>query len=241
MEPLHILFILAVGVAAGFIQRVSGFGLAIFAMMLLPYFTPTHTAAVAIACLMSSATTTFNTLRYRRGIDFRMSLPMLCTALVTIPVAVYFSSVVSGRIFSVLLGVVLIALSTYFLFFFDRIKLRPTISGALATGAVSGVLGGLFSTSGPPVVLYLSNTARDNATYFATIQFYFCVTNLYSTLMRAAGGIIDLDVLTYAAVGILGSMAGDLLGGRVFDSLDSDKLKRIIYIGMIVSGIIMLF
>ncbi|MBQ2863737.1 MAG: hypothetical protein IJE84_06125 [Clostridia bacterium] len=63
MQPLHILFILAVGVAAGFIQRVSGFGLAIFAMMLLPYFTPTHTAAVAIACLMSSATTTFNTLR----------------------------------------------------------------------------------------------------------------------------------------------------------------------------------
>ena len=50
-----------------------------------------------------------------------------------------------------------------------------------------------------------------------------------------------MGVLTYAAVGILGSMAGDLLGGRVFDSLDSDKLKRIIYIGMIVSGFIMLF
>ncbi|MBQ2863735.1 MAG: sulfite exporter TauE/SafE family protein [Clostridia bacterium] len=94
--------------------------------------------------------------------------------------------------------------------------------------------GGISST-------LLGYTARDNATYFATIQFYFCVTNLYSTLMRAAGGIIDVGVLTYAAVGILGSMAGDLLGGRVFDSLDSDKLKRIIYIGMIVSGFIMLF
>ncbi|MBQ2863736.1 MAG: hypothetical protein IJE84_06120 [Clostridia bacterium] len=90
---------------------------------------------------------------------------MLCTALVTIPVAVYFSSVVSGRIFSVLLGVVLIALSTYFLFFFDRIKLRPTLSGALATGAVSGVLGGLFSTSGPPVVLYLSYSRGESNSY----------------------------------------------------------------------------
>ena len=231
MELLHILLLIIIGLAAGFIQRVSGFGLAIFAMMFLPYLAPTHTAAVAIACLFSTATTVYNTLRYRKNIEYRTVIPMLCAALPTITVAV----------FSILLGLVLIALSAYFLFFIERIKIRPTLSGGLFTGALSGVLGGLFSTSGPPVVLYLSNATSDNAVYFATIQFYFCITNVYSTVVRAANGIIDGTVLLYAAVGIVGCLLGDALGTRVFERLDSARLKRIIYIGMIVSGALMLF
>lgn len=241
MHPIHIFLLLAVGLAAGFIQRVSGFGLAIFAMMFLPYFVPTHTAAVAIACLFSCATTICNTVRYRRNIEYKTAIPMLCTALPCISAAVRFSSFVSARVFSILLGLVLIALSAYFLFFIDRISIRPTVAGGLFTGALSGVLGGLFSTSGPPVVLYLSNAAPTNAIYFATIQFYFCVTNIYSTAARAVSGIIDGTVLTYAAVGIAGCLVGDALGSRVFDRLDSTRLKRIIYIGMIVSGVFMLF
>lgn len=241
MELLHIFLLIIIGLAAGFIQRVSGFGLAIFAMMFLPYLAPTHTAAVAIACLFSTATTVYNTLRYRKDIEYRTVIPMLCAALPTITVAVYFSSVVSARVFSILLGLVLMALSAYFLFFIERIRIRPTLSGGLFTGALSGVLGGLFSTSGPPVVLYLSNATTDNAVYFATIQFYFCITNIYSTAVRAANGIIDGSVILYAAVGIVGCLLGDALGTRVFERLDSAKLKRIIYIGMIVSGALMLF
>ena len=241
MDITDIILLITIGAAAGFIQRVSGFGLAIFAMMFLPYFSPSHTAAVAIACLFSTATTVFNTVRYYRDIDYKICVPMLCTALPAITVAVCFSSLVSARVFSILLGIVLIGLSAYFLFFIERISIRPTLSGGLFVGVLSGVLGGLFSTSGPPVVLYLSNAAPDNAVYFATIQFYFCITNIYSTVVRAANGIIDGTVLLWAAVGIVGCLIGDALGTRVFRRLDSSRLKRIIYIGMILSGILMLF
>ena len=37
---------------------------------------------------------------------------------------------------------------------------------------------------------------------------------------------------------ILGCMLGDFIGGRVFQKLDPAKLKTIIYLGMIASGII---
>lgn len=241
MEPLHFLYVILVGFGAAFVQRVSGFGLGIFAMMFLPHFLPSHTAAATISCLFSCYTTTFNSIRYRKNVAYKTAIPMLAAALISIPIAVYFAAKVSAKIFEILLGSVLIVLSIYFLFFNKKIKIKPTIPNGIIAGTLGGALNGLFSTGGPPAVLYLTNATPDNATYFATIQFYFCLTNIYATANRAIGGLITVDLLIYAGVGILGCIAGDFLGRKIFDKLDAQKLKYIIYIGMIISGVLMLF
>ena len=107
-------------------------------------------------------------------------------------------------------------------------------------GALSGTLNGLFSTGGPPVVLYMAAAIADKAVYFATIQTFFGFTNVFSTAMRAVSGIITLRVLVLAAVGAVGCMIGDRIGSRVFDRISSEKVKKIIYLGMIVSGALMI-
>jgi uncharacterized membrane protein YfcA len=58
--------------------------------------------------------------------------------------------------------------------------------------------------------------------------------------MRAMNGILNTQILLYAAIGVIGCMAGDYVGRIVFDQLDGTKLKRIIYLGMIISGVLML-
>ncbi len=241
MNLWHCVFLILIGMGAGFVQRVSGFGLGIFAMVFLPHFMPSHTAAAAISSLFACVTATYNALRYRKNVEYKTALPMICAALISIPIAVHFSSVVSGNIFKILLGIVLIVLSLYFIFFNKRIKIRPDFKNGILAGALGGTLGGLFSTGGPPAVLYLSSATSDNIAYFATIQFYFCFTNLYATTVRVVNGIITTNILVYAAIGMVGCMIGDFVGRIVFDKLDSDKLKLIIYIGMIISGIVMFF
>ena len=241
MNPLHALFLVLIGIGAGFVQRVSGFGLGIFAMLFLPHFLPSHTAAVAISSLFSCVTSSYNAIKYRKNIVYKTALPMMCAALIAIPIAVRFSAVVSGNIFHILLGAVLILLSFYFMLFNQNIRLKPTFCNGILAGALGGMLGGLFSTGGPPAVLYLSSATKDNITYFATIQFYFCFANLYAMTMRAINGIVNADILIYAAVGVIGCMIGDFIGKTVFDKLDSKKLKIIIYIGMLISGMIMFF
>lgn len=240
MEALEYLLLAIVGFGAGFVQRVSGFGLGIFAMIFLPHFMPTHTAAAAISSLFSCITTTYNAIKFRKSASYKTALPMLIASLVTIPFAVYFSSKISGRIFEILLGAVLVILSIYFLILGNKIRIKPTVINGTISGALGGILGGLFSTGGPPAVLYLASATNDKITYFATIQFYFCITNLYATVTRAVSGVIDGRVLLFSAVGMVGCMLGDFIGGRVFRKLDSAKLKTIIYLGMIASGIIML-
>lgn len=240
MDLWQSVFLVLIGFGAGFVQRASGFGLGIFAMLFLPHIMPSHTAAAAISSLFSCVSTTYNTIRYRKNVAYKTALPMVLAALVAIPVAVHFSAVVSGNIFKILLSIVLIVLSLYFLLFQQKIRMKPTVPNGILAGALGGTLTGLFSTGGPPAVLYLTNATENNITYFATIQFYFCFTNLYATTVRVANNIINLEILLYAALGMVGCMTGDFVGKKLFDKLDSKKLKRVIYIGMLLSGILML-
>lgn len=239
LELLPLTLLVLIGLGAGFVQRVSGFGLSIFAMIFLPYLMST-TDAVTVATILSLSATILNTVKHYKHVLYRIALPMVGAALVSIPIAVRFSVMVPEDVFKILLGVVLIALSLYFLFFNQNVRIKPTIFSGIASGTISGVLGGLFSTSGPPAVLYLSSAISDNLIYFATIQFYFCLTNIYTISVRIASGIVGWNILPYVVVGIAGCFVGDFIGKLVFDKLDAKKLKTIIYIGMIISGVMML-
>lgn len=240
IELILAILIAVVGLGASFVQRVSGFGLGIFAMLFLPYLLPTPVASATVSCLFSCGTSTYNAIKYRKNVPYKTVLPLLISAMIIIPVAVAFSAAVPDRIFEILLGAILILLSAYFLFFDSKIKFTPSILKGTLCGALGGALNGLFSTGGPPVVLYMTHATSDNKAYFAGIQFYFAITNIYATVMRAINGLVTLELLVYSAIGMLGCLVGDLLGRMVFDKLDGKKLKLIIYIGMIVSGALMI-
>ena len=239
LDLLPIILLILIGAGAGFVQRVAGFGLGIFAMLFLPYLMP-HTAAAAVACLFSCCTSSYNAVKHRKSVHFSTLLPLLAGALVVVPIAVRFSTKVPDDRLKPLLGAVLILLSIYFLFFSRRIHIRPNVPAGLLCGGMGGALSGLFSAGGPPIVLYLIHATEDKAVYFATIQFYFAVNNIYTTAVRAANGIITGPVLLCAAVGVIGCFAGDRIGSRVFDRLDGQKVKLVIYAGMILSGVLMI-
>ncbi len=235
-QIILISFITAMG---GFIQRVTGFGFGIFVMLFFPYIMKTHTSAAAISTLVSCTISIYNAFLYRKHIPYKKCIPLVLSALITIPIAVRFSVFVSGDFFKKALGIVLIGLSIFFLFLNGRLKIKPTARNGLIAGGVGGILSGLFSTGGPPVVLYLMNAFSDNLMYFTSTQFYFAFTGIYSTLVRAFNGIITFEVVVYSVIGFAGSMIGNFVGKMVFDKLQTQKLRQLIYIGMIVSGIIM--
>lgn len=241
MQGFQLLPFALVGMGAAFVQRVSGFGMGLFAMLFLPYMLPSYTAAATISCIFSCVTSTYNACKYHSHIPLRTILPMLAAALITIPVAVLLAQYIPQRLFQVLMGTLLILLSIYFLCVQGKIHIQPTTIGAICAGAVGGALNGLFSTGGPPIVLYLTHALTDNLSYFAGIQFYFSITNIYATIVRVLNGVVNRDILLAAAVGLTGCLLGDWLGAKVFQNLDAKRLKQVIYIGMIFSGILMIF
>lgn len=240
IDIILILALIGVGMGSAFIQRVSGFGSGIFSMLFLPYLFGNTVTAAAVSGMWSTATTVFNAIRHRKSIDFKMILPIIIPAMIMVTLSVQLSKSVSSGIMMMVLGGVLILLSIYFLLFSQRIRLKASVPGGIAIGTVGGVLSGLFSTGGPPVVLYLSGIISNKAIYFATIQGYFAITDLYGLGTRIVSGIITWQVLLFAAIGWVGSFIGNTLGCLVFSKLNAQTLKRVIYFGMIVSGAIMI-
>lgn len=236
---LTAVLLILVSAGGAFVQRVTGFGLGIFNMLFMPYFLPSSSVAAAITGMQSCVLNVYHGVTQRRHILWRTMLPVLVAAMIAIPAAVALSVWLPQSLLKRLLGVVLMGLSVYFLFFSQRIHLRPTVVNGLIAGACGGMLNGLFSTGGPPVVLYLLHATSDKLTYFATIQAYFGITNLFSTGNRILSGVIDWQIAGYAAVSLLGIALGDRLGSVVFHRLNADKFRKIIYIGMLLSGMLM--
>lgn len=223
-----------------FLQRVTGFGYGIFMMMFLPGLVGSSVESAALAGLISCCTCSYNAIRMRGSVQWKLAVPTVAASLITVPIAVRWVTVVPETLVRTLLGVVLILLSIYFLFFAGKIKLRPSVPGGLAAGAVSGILGGMFSMGGPPIVLYLVQAISDKTAYIATMQAHFAVINLYTAGTRALNGIITAKVLGWFAIAVMGSMVGNYIGGKLFDRLDSVKVKKLVYLVMIASGLTMI-
>lgn len=234
----YLLLILVCGGGA-FIQRITGFGMGIFAMLFLPYFLPSQGMCAAIMGLLSMFSSGYNAIRNRKSIRWKVILPLMAAAMAVIPIAVRLSATLPQAVLKRLLGVVLVVLSVYFLFFSKRVHLKPSLGNALAAGVLGGALNGLFSTGGPPIVLYLIHALPDKLAYFATVQAYFAATNLFSAVTRALNGILTGQVLILTAVALIGTFLGNTAGGAVFEKLDADRLRKVVYISMLVSGVLM--
>ncbi|MBP5270029.1 MAG: TSUP family transporter, partial [Clostridia bacterium] len=133
----------------------------------------------------------------------------------------------------------LVLMSVWFVFLSKRIKIKDSPLSALACGGLSGLLGGLFSMSGPPaVVSFLESSKGDNLRYLGTIQAYFLITNAFSCVVKASNGFLTREVAVLYAAGLLGVLAGAAVGSLVFNRLDGGKLRKTVYVFMACSGVV---
>ena len=99
-------------------------------------------------------------------------------------------------------------------------------------------MGGLFSISGPPVVVYYLQSEEDTDSYLATISVFFVLSGAIGSAMKIASGFMTPNVLWGALFGTLAMIAGTYLGKNTRSSIKPKSVKRIIYGVMAVSGLI---
>ena len=139
---------------------------------------------------------------------------------------------------SLLLGVALVLLSVYFFFFSEKIKIRPTWYAGLIAGVLSGIMGGMFSIGGPPVVVYYMQSEEDQKSYVTTISAYFVLSGIVSISTKSAAGFVAGYVLWGFAIGIVGMLVGSFIGKRMRDKAKPKMMRKIVYGFMAISGIV---
>ncbi len=227
----------AVYLFAAFIQRICGFGMGIVAVMILPYFTGSHANVAAYTNILSAISASVLAFRFRDKVRWKIILPILCGSFLATFCTVRFLKNASFTSMEKILGIVLLALSVYFLFLKGKIRIAHKPRNGFLCGLCGGFLNGLFATGGPPVVIYLLGATESHAVYLATIQAYFAANNIYATTVRFLNGQITQQVL-WGLMGALPGMAlGMFLGDRAAPHLPDQAILKGIYILMAISGL----
>ncbi|SDO30465.1 hypothetical protein SAMN04487957_105110 [Halomonas shengliensis] len=207
--------VLALG---AFVQRATGFGLAVVGAPLLLMLEP---RLVPVVLVLFGFTVALTTLRHYRhevslaeiGLALAGRVPgnaLGLWLLVAAPLAVL-EKVIAG---SVLFAVVV----TLF-----RLRLpvnRATLFGA---GVFSGIFGTVAALSGPPMVLLLHGLSPDRLR--GTLSAFFVVTALMTLATLAPAGMVSAWHFAMAFTFAPGVMAGSWLAGRIAHRLDRRLLQ----------------
>lgn len=231
---------MAITFCGSFIQSICGFGSAIFTMSLFPFFM-SYQMSVTLTGLTALSSNIGNIVPRIKAIRWKLLIaPFIGYFAFAAYSLVFAVSKSNSRLLNILLGAVLILLSIYFIFFKNKIKIKPTFFNGLIVGALSGIMGGLFSISAPPIVVYLLAVTKSKDEYFANIMAYLMVANIYTGIFRAFQGLITKEVLILWAIGTALIVFGVLLGKKLVDKLNAETVRKIIYIFMAISGLMMI-
>lgn len=119
---------------------------------------------------------------------------------------------------------------------------RPSVAPAWRrplewfAGTLSGILGGLAGTWGPPTVLYLLalNTPRDRQ--MAVQGVIYGLGSVMLLLGHLQSGILNAQTWGFSAILVIPSMIGMWLGGRLGDRFDQERFRRITLIVLTLAG-----
>lgn len=231
------IFICATG---ALVQATTGFGYGIVCMTVFPYIMG-YSEAIAVCSLCAATMSTMVAIKHHKGLKLKLVLPMLAGFSVASAVSIRF---VKGRADSAMmkaLGVVLILVSIYFIFFSGRIHIKPTAANGVIAGILGGTGAGMFGIGGPPIVIFLMSATEDKEVYRSCSLTYFAVGSWYASSVRLINGIITPRVVALWAAALLALAFGSRLGSRLFDRVDAARLRLLVYGFMALSGAAMLF
>ena len=235
-----IVMVFAASFAGVVIQSVAGFGYPIVLMTILPLIIPDLSIAVAAANVSTIFAGSMQVWRHRRSAQWKLLPPLLGCYFVTSYFAILFAATHPVGVLRRPMGAFLIFLAAYFIFFASKIKIKGSPIAGCVAGCISGVTGGLFAIPAPPMAVYVLSVTSSNAAYAGTIQAFLLSANIYTTIMRFINGLITHSVLMVVIPAIMGIVIGIKLGTKLFDKLDPVRLRRVVYVFMAASGLLIL-
>jgi uncharacterized membrane protein YfcA len=200
--------------AAAVLRGFTGFGFGLAAVPLLSLALP-PTQAVPLVVVLQSLVGLAGLRDAWRLCDWRAVRDLAPGLVCGIPVGLAILTTFPPDRVRLAIGLV-IAGSVLVLWRGVRLAAIPSRAVTLAVGTLSGVMSGLSSMGGPPIVVYLLALAHSAARVRATSIVYFMLASLVSAAPMTWRGLIDRRVLVWALACLPVLLGGSWLGGWAF-------------------------
>ncbi len=222
----------------GTIKGMLGFGLPLVTMSLLSVFldVPTAVALNALPVLVS------NLFQANRGGLMAGTVRRFWPLLITLAVGTWAGAmlivVLDPRWLLGVLGVIVVsfcAISQY----------RPEMTlpqraerpvGA-AVGLVAGVMGGVSTIPGPPLIMYVTALRLDKEAFVAALGTFFLMSGIFFTLFFVERGVLDTTTAPWSLACVPPALAGMGLGRQLGRRIEQERFRRIVLIVLFVLGL----
>lgn len=206
MTAGHIAAFLGCVVLASAAQGLTGFAQSLVLLGLVSLFDLAPLPDVAnVATVLSLASAAVALRGPHRGVDWASLRPTAIGTLIGVPIGVAVLGWLDANVvmlLRLLLGIVVIACAIVVLRRNARLVQRSRNLAFTAAGLLSGVLGGLFSASGPPLVWQFYRQPLEIDTVRDTLVAIFGIGGLLRLVMVAASGRFTLRSLGLSAIAL---------------------------------------
>lgn len=237
--PQYLAACLVLALAQG-VYVLFGFGAGLIAVGLLALFIPAIKDIVVVLLLLNLPAELFVVGTARGAIRWRPVLAIGAGMAVGVPLGAWILRRGEPTFLLALLGAFLVVSGLAFLLApARRVVSWPGWVGP-PLGLVSGVLGGLFGTSGPPVILYYQLGGAAKAAFRCNLMAIFLLISLLRLPSYLATGLLTEPRLWSAAAVLPASLAGGWLGHRVHVQLSEEAFRRLVSIALAAIGALVL-
>jgi uncharacterized membrane protein YfcA len=223
---------------ASFVMGLAGFGIALVSLAFLPYFMP-PAAAVVLITIYAFAFAAGVVIQLRRDVVPGAIAMLLAGTLLGMPFGVWALAALPAPALTRLIGMMLlIAVGLeWFGLYPQRLPGRVWGFGA---GALAGVTGGAVGTPGPPVILYAAAQRWSPRTMKANIQAFLVVNQGAILLGYWWAGLLTAEIGRLVVVFAVPALVGVLGGIALFGRIDPIVFRRVLFVMLFASGLVML-
>ena len=220
---------------AAFTQGLSGFGVALVAMALLPNLIGIKNA-IALVALVGFCVDLGVLLRYWRSLEFEKVLPLILASLVGVPFGIFLLRGLDEKLALAILGMILVGYSLYALLGL-RLPTLKSKAWAYGAGFFGGVLGGAYNTPGPPVIMYASCQDWEPDVFKGNLQSFFVQNSILVVIGHGLSGSFTPEVWSLFWRGLPWLAAGILTGFWMDKWINPKLFRQLIFLLLIVMGV----
>jgi uncharacterized membrane protein YfcA len=230
-----LVYAMVVVLAAGVVKGLTGFG---FALLTVPFlvvlFDPK--TAIPIIIILNALSNVPLFIHSRKWSDLKRIWPLIVTGIISIPAGTYLLVVLDAVAVRMIVGVAVCLFALAYLLGFRR-EIRRERWGMVGAGMLSGVLNGLISAGGPPVILFLSNQGMARDVFRANLIAFFLFQNIATLSVQLSSGLVSQHIARLAAVLILPLAAGALVGTRLVKHVPETAFRKAVLAIVLAAGL----
>ena len=236
-DPTIILIIILAVLAGGLIKGTLGFGMPMVALPIIAFTIPATTAMILLCAPIFL--TNFLQIKFREGISSYRFLPMFLFLVIGLIIGARLILEINLNTITQIIALSIIFAALVNCFGFKITNINDTHEKIITSiiGFGSGILGGLSTFYGPPMLAYIVAVDLPKEKFVRTVSTMYFIGSfpLYGSLIYY--GFATKEDLLFSILLIFPAFLGQQIGTRIRDKINQKQFRTSILITLIILGI----